>query len=622
MFANVAIYVQSLITHIANSFIFQHIPHAGDVVMCDTTGSLDRVNSKLFRMVCPSPAGALPLASIILSTESRIMLTKGYSMLKNILPESAFFHRGPLGPRVIVTDDCEPEFQSLLDVWPSATHVLCVWHVLEAVHRWLLSARNNVNNEEDRKYLFKQFQKLLFCKTVEEYSECLETFLEDPILEKYDQFLTHLENLYLNRPEKWALYARATLSDHGNVTNNYVESHFRIMKECVFHRHKSFNLPDLLDVLMKDESEYYRRMCIDVANGRFNSRQSKYKIPENLSISKDQVTQISEFVFMVESEKDSNVQYSVDMKSGICACKKGANKAPCKHKFAISKHYGVSQFFCLPENDIEAKKIYCTIAMGYSQPTSWYRGITDTGDCDDNENENENEHTTDQADENENTVSGDVSSENRVDDDLNLNLDFNNMSIDEVEADHAVIDDEDEDNISEDIEDFRGTIETFIQNVKNNKNNKTYRTAFKRFKDSLKSNVSNEKSMVNLMFSFAHEGSQRKTQKKKNSHKMKVQQRSIQRRKYKNRGTGQATSGRRYANKTHRNSRTGRKFKEAAKRTLLNIAAVDMPDKSDFFYSGPSSSQQSRANPRSKHSLRNAVEGNYNNAKNHSRSMN
>ena len=67
------------------------------------------------------------------------------------------------------------------------------------------------------------------------------------------------------------------------------------------------------------------------------------------------------------------------------------------------------------------------------------------------------------------------------------------MSIDEVEADHAVIDDEDEDNISEDIEDFRGTIETFIQNVKNNKSNKTYRTAFKRFKDSLKSNVSNEK---------------------------------------------------------------------------------------------------------------------------------
>ena len=46
----------------------------------------------------------------------------------------------------------------------------------------------------------------------------------------------------------------------------------------------------------------------------------------------------------------------------------------------------------VPENDIEAKKIYCTIAMGYSQPTSWYRGITDTGDCDDNENENE--HTT------------------------------------------------------------------------------------------------------------------------------------------------------------------------------------------------------------------------------------
>ena len=41
-------------------------------------------------------------------------------------------------------------------------------------------------------------------------------------------------------------------------------------------------------------------------------------------------------------------------------------------------------------------------ANHYSQPTSWYRGIIDTGDCDDNENENE--HTTDQAVENENTV--------------------------------------------------------------------------------------------------------------------------------------------------------------------------------------------------------------------------
>ena len=86
---------------------------------------------------------------------------------------------------------------------------------------------------------------------------------------------------------------------HGNHTNNYVESHFKIIKENVMHRHKCYNLPDFLDLMMKESSEYYRRICL--SNGRFNPRQSKYKIPEKLSISREKVTKISDSIFMVES---------------------------------------------------------------------------------------------------------------------------------------------------------------------------------------------------------------------------------------------------------------------------------------------------------------------------------
>ena len=64
-------------------------------------------------------------------------------------------------------------------------------------------------------------------------------------------------------------------------------------------------------------------MCLDVSNGRFNPRQSKYKIPEKLSISREKVTKISDFIFMVESEKNSDQIYSVDMQSGVCSCMKG-----------------------------------------------------------------------------------------------------------------------------------------------------------------------------------------------------------------------------------------------------------------------------------------------------------
>ena len=192
------------------------------------------------------------------------------------------------------------------------------------------------------------------------------------------------------------------------------------------------------------------------------------------------------------------------------------------------------------------------------------------------------------------------------------------MSLDDEDAPEAVNEQEDH-GLDDEIEEFRGTVETMVQNLQHNKHDKTYRKAFTAFKNSLKSNVSNDKKMIELMFNFAHEGSHRiqrgQKKKKKNSHRMRVQQRSISRRKYKNVGTGKATSGRRYSTRTHNsNSRTGRKLKDAARRTLET-------DNEALFYSGPSSSQ-SKANPRNKHSLRSAVEGNYSNKRNHSKSMN
>ena len=334
---------------------------------------------------------------------------------------------------------------------------------------------------------------------------------------------------------------------------------------------------------------------------------------------------------MVESEDNSDQIYSVDMKSGVCSCKKGVTKAPCKHKFAVSKYFQVSQFSALPDKDIATKEMYCKIAMGYSLPRTWYRDLQDwTGDDDDNnddtnedlDNENADDDNNDDDNEdhhNENADDDnppDVTSEyGQVSHDDELNLNMNEMSLEDDVPE--TVNEEEEDNIDEEIEEFRGTVETMLQNLQQNKSNKTYRKAFKAFKNSLKTNVSNDKKMIELMFNFAHDGShriQRGQKKKKNSHRMRVQQRSIARRRYKNVGTGKATSGRRYTARTHSSTKTGRKLKDAARTTLDN-------DKESLFNSGPSSSQ-SGTNPRNKHSLRSAVEGNYRNKRNHSKSMN
>ena len=111
------------------------------------------------------------------------------------------------------------------------------------------------------------------------------------------------------------------------------------------------------------------------------------------------------------------------------------------------------------------------------------------------------------------------------------------MSLDDEDAPEAVNEQEDH-ALDDEIEEFRDTVETMMQNLQHNKHNKTYRKAFTSFKNSLKSNVSNEKKIIELMFNFAHEGSHRnqrgQKKKKKNSHRMRVQPRSIARRKYKN----------------------------------------------------------------------------------------
>ena len=81
---------------ICNTFcrrVHEHVPQAGgDIVTVDAASNLDRHDTKLFHLVCPSPTCGLPLGNILL--------------FKSILPHGAFFWRGPIvGPKIIVTDD-------------------------------------------------------------------------------------------------------------------------------------------------------------------------------------------------------------------------------------------------------------------------------------------------------------------------------------------------------------------------------------------------------------------------------------------------------------------------------------------------------------------------------------
>jgi hypothetical protein len=81
-------------------------PQSGQIMFVDATGSLDRLNHQLLKLMTESPVGGLPLGFIVLSEQTSKSLDVGFEEIKKLLPEEAFYGRGvEEGPAIIMTDD-------------------------------------------------------------------------------------------------------------------------------------------------------------------------------------------------------------------------------------------------------------------------------------------------------------------------------------------------------------------------------------------------------------------------------------------------------------------------------------------------------------------------------------
>ena len=248
--------------------VHEILPQAGDIVYVDATSNLDRQDSKLVKFMTCSPAGGMPLGFIITNSESEKSLIKAFENLKKVLPENAFFKRGKdKGPVIFMTDDADAEINALKTVWPDAILLLCVWHVLNAMWRWLWQGSHQIQ-KDDRPHLLKTFRSLLYSKSEAEYIIKKEELVTDEICLKYPHYIGHLEDSYFERKNAWAISVRndKKCPTHSTNTSNYIEASFRITKDGQFNRTKAFNLVDLLDILL-DDSVYYKKRLLDVGNG-------------------------------------------------------------------------------------------------------------------------------------------------------------------------------------------------------------------------------------------------------------------------------------------------------------------------------------------------------------------
>lgn len=250
------------------------LPFSKDVVFVDSTASCDAGGHSVTFMLAPCAIGAVPLAVFISKGQSEEDYIAAFLLLKTKLEHS---FNGQKFPKIILTDDSGAERNALKFVWPQSNLLLCKFHILQSVWRWLFEKMHNVE-ANDRRLLYSSFRNILLAENVENspklYSLATGNYTTEndgelaivEIIKKYPQWINYVE-AYWGRKEEWCMAFR-DVTTHGHQTNNFAEITVRLFKDIVLSRNKAYNVIALIDFTITCMEEYYQKRIRNFANSR------------------------------------------------------------------------------------------------------------------------------------------------------------------------------------------------------------------------------------------------------------------------------------------------------------------------------------------------------------------
>ncbi|XP_066923705.1 uncharacterized protein [Clytia hemisphaerica] len=174
--------------------VHRMVRESSEIVFIDSTSNLDEHNLRFFLLVTHSVAGALPLGIIITSDEREETIVKALTLYKGILPEEAFYN-SPTGPDIFMTDNCGELRNSLHKIWPDSTLLLCIFHILQQVWRWLYDKNHGVS-QNDRVEIMKLFKNVIYALNLEEFEETSVLLQESNVTSKYEHCISYFEELF------------------------------------------------------------------------------------------------------------------------------------------------------------------------------------------------------------------------------------------------------------------------------------------------------------------------------------------------------------------------------------------------------------------------------------------
>ena len=85
--------------------VHEVIPQSAELILMDATSNLDRNDTKLFHLICPSVIGGLPVAELLTTRQDTDTILFGLELLKSVLPAGAFYGRDiNVGPKLFMID--------------------------------------------------------------------------------------------------------------------------------------------------------------------------------------------------------------------------------------------------------------------------------------------------------------------------------------------------------------------------------------------------------------------------------------------------------------------------------------------------------------------------------------
>ena len=375
--------------------VHSRIPTSKEIVFLDSSSGMEEFNLRVFVMVTHSPVGALPLGIFITSDETLTIIKQAFDLLKLCLPDDAFFGRKILGPIIFMTDNCTELRDALTYAWPASKLLLCIFHLIQQVWRWLFETRHTIKND-DRPTIITCFRKIVFASDEESMEEAYDDMINSETVSRYPHFLEYLASLY-NIGETWALCYRKDLPIRGSNTNNSIEAQFLVIKDEILNRTKNININGLLLKLTDDFMLHFKVKLLNVASGKFDGVYRPrfkgigkkkgegigFKMPTEQEEVKmlAGVHKIAEGVFMINSTTKDDISYHVDTNIGICECFVGQTGSVCKHQYTLWIHYkaGATNFLPMQIGSLSAleRKKYAEIAIGSSLPVEYYEGVHD-----------------------------------------------------------------------------------------------------------------------------------------------------------------------------------------------------------------------------------------------------